>query len=193
MAALTHKFLKKILLATVMLIGFTLTSRAHNFSLSTNMVDWANFGTVNLDAGMSLSRHFTISAGCKYNPWKFETKSGMPLMNNQITAYFGTRYWPFYTYTGWWLGARLRYTDFAQTGVLRPKYFSGKSIGAGLSAGYTWMLAKHLRIELGAGFWGGRHLEYEQYRTSANMILDDHGPRNFISVDELSLTLVYVF
>lgn len=180
-------------MAAVMLIGFSSTSSARDFSLSTNVIEWANYGTINVDAGMSLSRHFTLSAGFKYNPWEFQTKDGMPVMNKQATAHFGARYWPFYTYTGWWFGARLRYTDFAQTGVLRPKYFIGNSIGAGLSAGYTWILTKHFRIDAGAGLWGGRHLKYEQYRTINNMILEEKGPRNFINVDDVTLSLVYVF
>ena len=60
-----------------LLVGISWSSDAQKYSLRTNLIEWGNFGTVNLDAGMSVSRHFTISAGCKYNPWKFHTKSGM--------------------------------------------------------------------------------------------------------------------
>ena len=193
MPIFTHTFLRKALMAVILTVGLSTAASAQKVALSTNFVDWANYGTLNLDAGMSVSRHFTLFAGCKFNPWEFQTKSGMPVMNIQTTAYLGTRYWPFYTYTGWWFGARARFTDYAQTGVLRPKYFLGTSIGAGLSAGYSWRLTKHLNLDLGAGFWGGRHLKYEQYRTISNMILEDKGPRNFISVDDISLALVYVF
>ena len=176
-----------------LLVGISWSSDAQKYSLRTNLIEWGNLGTVNLDAGMSVSRHFTISAGCKYNPWKFHTKSGMPVFNNQVTAYAGARYWPFYTYTGWWFGANIRYSDFAQTGVIRPKYFTGQSVGASISAGYAWMITEHLRIELGAGLWGGRHLKYEAYRTYDSMDLVDKGPRNFIFLDDVSLALVYVF
>ena len=170
-------------MAVILAVGLSTAASAQKVALSTNFVDWANYGTLNLEAGMGVSR----------NPWEFHTKGGMPVMNKQTTVYAGTRYWPFYAYTGWWFGARARYTDFAQTGVLRAKYFLGTSVGAGLSAGYSWRLTKHLNLELGAGFWGGRHLKYEQYRTIANMILEDKGPRNFITVDDISLALVYVF
>lgn len=186
-------YLKRIVLSAVMLIGFMWTTNAQSYTLSTNVIEWCNYGTINLDAGMSLSRHFTINAGCKYNPWEFQTKNGMPVMNNQLTAYLGTRYWFFFANTGWWLGARMRFSDFEQTGVLRPKYILGKSLGAGVSAGYTWLLTDHFSIEFAAGLWGGRHLKYEQYRTYDNKILDDRGPRNFIALDDISLSLVYVF
>ena len=55
------------------------------------------------------------------------------------------------------------------------------------------MITEHLRIELGAGLWGGRHLKYEAYRTYDSMDLVDKGPRNFIFLDDVSLALVYVF
>ena len=34
--------------------------QAQNFTLSTNLLDWANLGTVNLQAGLSVGRHLTI-------------------------------------------------------------------------------------------------------------------------------------
>ena len=117
----------------------------------------------------------------------------MPIYNNQTTFYTGVRYWPWYVWSGWWVSAKVRYTQFKETGVLRPKLFQGTSVGAGLAAGYTWMISKHFNIEIGGGAWAGRHLQFEQYRTPASMQLQDSGPRNFVFFDEMSLSLMYVF
>lgn len=57
-----------ILLFSIMFLLKTEVSQAQSFSVSTNIADWANFGTVNLEAGMSVSRHFSIVAGGHYNP-----------------------------------------------------------------------------------------------------------------------------
>lgn len=166
---------------------------AQKFALSTNLVEWANFATANLDASLSVSQHVSLFVGGKYNPWKFETRKGMPVFENQTTAYAGMRYWPWYVYSGWWIGAKLKYMDFSESGVLRPKLFEGKSIGGGLSFGYTLMIHERFNIEIGGGIWGGRHLEYAKYWNSSNMDLMDSGPRNFVFIDELSVALMYVF
>ena len=118
----------------------------------------------------------------------------MPVYNKQATVNAGVRYWPWYVFSGWWVGAKVRYTDFDHCGILLPKNYVGQSIGAGLSAGYTWMLNKHLNLEVGAGIWGGRHLEYEVYRRSAlRKQLLDEGARNFYGLDDVAVTLMYVF
>ena len=157
------------------------------------MVEWANFGTINIDAGASVSQHFSLFAGVKFNPWKFETAYGMPVYNNQTTVHAGARYWPWYVYSGWWLGAKLKYTDFAETGVLRPKLFKGNGVAAGASFGYTWMLSKHLNLELGAGVCAGRLFECSCYRTAKSMVLLSSAPRNYVYIDDVALTLMYVF
>ncbi len=192
MHKIRNLILRAILLATL-LCCLTHRADAQKFSLSTNMLEWANFGTVNVEAGMSLSQHVSLHLGGKYNPWKFNTQSGMPVYNNQTTAYLGCRYWLWYVNSGWWLGARVRYLDFQETGVLRPKLFEGRSVGAGLLFGYTFMLNEHLNLELGGGAWGGRHLEYARYRTVSSRELLDSGARNFFFIDELSLSIMYVF
>jgi hypothetical protein len=117
----------------------------------------------------------------------------MPIYNKQTTGYVGVRYWPWYVWSGWWVSAKVRYTQFSETGVLRPKLFEGRSIGAGLAFGYTWMPSEHFNIEVGGGAWAGRHLEFAQYRTVRSMELQDSGPRNFAFIDEMSLSLMYVF
>lgn len=189
--------IRKHLLRFVVALSFVLFSfhqaSAQKFALSTNLVEWANFGTINADAGLSVAQHFSLHAGAKFNPWSFHTKSGMQIYNKQTTAYFGARYWPWYVYSGWWIGARVRFMDFSETGVLRPKLFEGKSLGAGVLFGYTWMIHEHFNIEIGGGLWGGRHLEYNRYRTPARRDILSSCPRNFAFVDELSVSLMYVF
>lgn len=162
-------------------------------SLSTNLVEWANFATVNLDASFRVSQHISLFIGGKYNPWKFETKGGMSIFENQTTAYAGMRYWPRFVYSGWWIGAKLKYMDFSESGVLRPKLFEGKSLGAGVSFGYTWMIHERFNVEIGGGIWGGRHLAYSKYRTPAARDLIDSGAKNFVFIDDLSISLIYLF
>ena len=43
---------------------------AQKASLSTDLLGYANFVTMNLDASYPVSRHWSINAGVKYNPGK---------------------------------------------------------------------------------------------------------------------------
>lgn len=120
------------------------TVEAQNVAISTNAVDWLNFGTANIGVGVDVSRHFSVEAGARYNPWSFIRKSsGLAVMNRQTTAFVGVRFWPWYIFSGWWIAARCQYSDFSDTGIWRYALNEGKALGASLSFGYTLMLSKH--------------------------------------------------
>lgn len=167
--------------------------QAQRVSLSTNLTDWANFGTANLEAGLSVSQHFSILAGGHYNPWTFATKTDYDMINQQTTGYVGARYWPWYVNSGWWIGAKAQYSDARRSGIWRPALEEMKSVGGGISFGYTIMLHKNLNLEFGAGAWGGRHLDYTLYECPKCMRVRKTGPRNFIAMDDVSISLMCVF
>lgn len=169
-------------------------NRKTRFALSTDLVDWANLGTVNLEAGVSLHQHFSVHAGAKYNPWSFKTRNlGLALYNKQTTAYAGFRYWPWYVLSGWWVGAQAQYTDFEETGVWRHALDTGKALGGGVSFGYTLMLHENLNLEFGAGVWAGRRFEHTLYCCPDCMKVRESGPGNFVALNDISISLMYVF
>lgn len=182
-----------IILVSSLILFISQAADAQNISVGTNFMDWANFGTINIEVGMGVSQHVSIIAGGHYNPWEFKTSKGYRLHNQQATAYAGIRYWPWHVFSGWWIGGKLQYSDFSRTGVWRPALQEGKSIGAGISFGYTFMISKNLNLEFGGGIWGGRHLKYTVYECPECMRVRESGARNFIYPDEVSVSLIYVF
>ena len=192
-----RRILTVILILTVIFPSFRTAaqeSRKTQVALSTDLVDWANFGTVNLEAGVSLHQHFSVHAGAKYNPWSFKTHNlGLALYNKQTTAYAGLRYWPWYVLSGWWVGAQAQYTDYAETGVWRHALDTGKAIGGGVSFGYTLMLHENLNLEFGAGVWAGRRFEHTLYCCPDCMKVRESGPGNFVALNDISISFMYVF
>lgn len=192
---------KRILTITLLLLAVTSSfqlaaqeERKTSLALSTNLVDWANLGTANLEAGVSIHRHFSLHLGAKFNPWNFKThKMGLDLYNKQTTSYAGFRYWPWYVYSGWWLGAQAQYTGYSETGVWRHALDTGKAIGAGLSFGYTLMLHENINLEFGAGLWAGRRLQHTLYCCPDCMRVRQSGPGNFVALNDVSLSVMYVF
>lgn len=184
---------KLILLSFLLLLAAGHKGYAQKVSVSTDLVDWAYLWTANAEVGISVDQHFSIQVGGKINPWKFDKKSGDELYDGQMTAYAGARYWPWHVFAGWWVGAKLQYSSFQNTGIVRPELRKGQSAGAGLSAGYTFMLNERLNLDLGLGFWGGRHFKYAEYDSPATMNPITTAPKNFIAVDELTVALMYIF
>lgn len=59
-----------IVLSAAMLMS-ALPSFAQKFSISTNLLDYACLGTLNIDASYSVSRRWSLTAGARYNPFTF--------------------------------------------------------------------------------------------------------------------------
>ena len=187
--------MKKTIILLSFLLSFTAGFRAYaqSTSVSTDLVKTAWLGTLNMDAGSSVTRHITIHAGLTYNPWEFRNSAGAQMYDRQKGIYAGARYWPWYVFSGWWFEGRLQYKDFSRTGIWRPALETAKSLGAGLAFGYNLMLHDNLNIELGAGIWGGRDFEHILYECPECMRIREQGPRNFIRPDYISVSLMYVF
>jgi len=170
------------------------SSEKIQFSVSTNFVQWANLGTANLELGMSVHRNITIDAGVRYNPWELTgAKTGVPIWEKQQTYYGGLRYWPWYVYSGFWVGFKGQYSKASTTGIWRPALQETSGAGLGLSLGYTQMLTPHLNLEFGLGAWTGRYFKYTLYDCPTCMEIREQGPRFFANLDDISITICYVF
>lgn len=169
------------------------------FDISTNLFDWADFGTVNLDFGVALSRHFSFQIGGKYNNWEFANTKGPVYLtkNQQMSGSLGFRYWPWYVFSGWWISAKAQYCDYSECGVWRQDLDEGTAVGGGLSTGYSWMLGKHFNLEFGVGFWGGRLLDQNVYHCPGDCYAAGDaymsGPRTFLAVNDINISLHWLF
>lgn len=182
----------------------TAVERPHNFSVSTNAFQWLNLATLNAEAGLAVSRHFTLHAGVRYNPWTFipgkpddrltdTTGETERQFENRKQAYnLGVRFWPWYAYSGWWISARAQYMEYNFGGIFRHWAEEGDAFGAGLGVGYTYLLHKHWNIEFGAGLWAG-YKDYVRYRCTNCGSVTGEGGKGFLSPDEVFISLVYVF
>ena len=182
-----------IIVVVVLLFAASHNASAQKVSISTNTLTWVNFGTANLEASVSVSKHFTIFAGAKYNPWEIRTKSQVTLMNQQTAGYLGAKYWPWHVYSGWWIGAKAQYQDFTEAGLWTQNLLKGQAAGLGLSAGYSIMITPHINLDLGLGGWGGRVLKYTGYKDLGGIEVDQSGSRNFIFLDNIIVAFAYIF
>ena len=192
---------KSILLAFCLLMTARLA--AQSFSLSTNLLDWANLGTANLQAGLSFSRHLTLHAGVRYNNWNFGSEDkGNEFQNRARGAALGVRYWPWNVYSSWWVGARAKVEEYNRGGLFgKPLTEEGVAAGVGVAFGYSRMLTDRWNLDFGLGFWGGR-TRYTQYRcprcgrvlpAEDGTSLRDRDKWFLLPSDEIQISLTYIF
>ena len=184
---------KTLIISILLLLCFSHAAQAQKMSVSTDMVSWAYFGTVNAELGASVAQHFSLMAGARYNPWDYKTRLDKDMYTHQTTAYAGVRWWPWYVFSGWWAGAKVQYSSAAETGMWRPALEEKESAGVGLSGGYTLMLHEKINLEFSAGIWGGRHYRYRLYECPECMALRTDQPRNFLALDDLSISIMFIF
>lgn len=179
-------------------------SRAQQVSISTNLIEWLNLGTINGEFGVSVSRHFSIHASARYNPWTFrkgdvQARYEDPVgdsekqFQNRKQAYgLSVRWWPWYIYSGWWWSVKGQYMEYNRGGIFIHTAEEGDSIGGGVAVGYTHMLHKHWNIEFGAGVWAGSS-KYTKYRCTNCGTKMEEGTKFFVLPDDVFVSIIYVF
>ncbi len=164
-----RKQLFTALCLTFILFGHQAVS-AQNVTISTNLLDWANVGTINGAASVALSQHVSLGAELRYNPWYYGSMDrGNAFQNRVRGAAIQMRIWPWTSYSSWWGGLRVQAEEYNRGGWLfdrRTPYGrvteEGYAYGVGIGGGYQYMIAKHLNLDLGLGIWAGRRI-YTQY------------------------------
>lgn len=167
------------------------TVQAQNFSVTTNVLDYLDFGTLNMEASCGIARQWTLNAGVKYNPFSWG-EGGREMADKQRSVEAGARFWPWHIYSGWWMGGKLKWQEYNRGGIESPAASEGDRYGGSFSAGYTFMLNTHLNLDIGLGLWGGydKYTAYECLRCGRVI---DGGERFFVLPNDILLTISYIF
>ena len=74
------------MLAVGLAAGICLNAGAQELSLSTNLADYAAGGTLNIGAAYGFSRHWTLNAQARYNPFSFGEGSEEVMQKQRTVA-----------------------------------------------------------------------------------------------------------
>lgn len=187
--------MKRIMFFTAVLLFLSQSLKADSgrFAVSTNLLDYARLATLNIDASCAVSRHWSVLAGTRYNPFTFNEGDPQKQFQYRQRSYSaGARWWMWHTWSGWWLAGKTRYQEYNVGGIISKKTEEGDRVGLGLYAGYTHMLTPHLNLEFGLGMWGGMTW-YRTFSCPACGITVDSGRKWFARPDDVMASLVYVF
>ncbi len=183
--------MKKCLLAFIMCVAFAASAHAQKWSVSTNMAGYLNFLTINAEGAYALAQHWSVTVGARYNPFSFG-REDRELRNKQQSYCLGARFWPWHTYSGWWVAGKLQYQEYNSGGIVSRKTEEGDRWGAGLAGGYTYMVSQRLNLEFGLGLWAGvkKFMKYSCPKCGTTL---DGGVRAFLMPDDVIIALTYVF
>lgn len=162
------------------------------WSIGTNIVDYANLATLNVESSVAIAQHYSFNAGVRFNPWTFRHGSEeKQFENRKRCCYAGVRYWPWHIYSGWWTALQLQYQEYNRGGWLIQQTEEGDAYGVCLSLGYTLMVHKSLNIEFGAGVWAGS-TQYADYSCPYCGDILDRGSKFFFWPNNVMVSLVYI-
>jgi len=182
----------RLLFLTILSLTLPLRTSAQRFAVGTNAVDWMSLGTVNADAGVAVSQHATLHVGAELNPWTWaEGNAERQFQTRQLSWWGGARWWPWFVYSGWWIGGEARYSVYNLGGVLERSAEEGDAYGAGLYGGYAFMLGSHWNLDMGLGLWGG-YKRYTRYACPLCGVITDSGGRGFVLPDA-RVALMFIF
>jgi len=166
--------------------------RQARFAFSQNLADYLFLGTLNAELQYSIQRRWTLLGGARYNNWTWLQRQESQFESRQQTYYLGVRWWPWYTYSGWWLGSRMQFQEYNRGGILSPETEEGNAAGIGFSGGYSVHVNKWLNVNFGIGVWGGLS-RYVCYACPYCGKRTDEGTKAFFLPDDLQIALELIF
>ena len=185
--------MKRILILIILCLGIANKTSAQNYSVSTNLMDYVNLGTINGEASLALSRHFTGNATVRINPWTFHSgDAGKQMQNRHQTFAAGLRYWPWHVYSGWWVSGMAQYQEYNRGGIISPSTEEGDAFGLSIAGGYSLMIHENLNLDFGLGAWGGKKT-YITYACPNCGRITDKGSKWFVMPNEIIIALQYIF
>ncbi len=192
------------------LMTFVLTSvaaaNAQKVAVKTNVLGWAT-ATPNLGFEFAMADRWTFDFAGGYNPWTFDKQQNIKAKHWVVTPEF--RYWFCESLQGHFIGINGNYTQFNISGLPLPNAFielksnvpapanfrdvrmNGWAVGAGLTYGYAFPIARRWNMELTAGF-GWWYTEYDQFESRKCGMFQQKVNRHALGLSALGISFVYL-
>ena len=163
------------------------------WAVSTNVLGYADFGTINAEVQYALNRHFSLSSQAKVNAWVYGKDPDKELMNKKSVVSLGVKYWPWYVYSGWWARPFIQTEGYTYANLYKNMPADrGNLYGVGVSIGYSLLINKWFNIDFGAGLWGG-YQTYAKYENASMKTITQSSSQAFIKPAEVSVAAMFVF
>lgn len=179
--------IKKTALCLACMVGLVPCAKAQFYSVKTNLLGLATTN-INVEAGVSIHRNWSLHLPINYNPWVF---SGNKRLQN-ITIEPGIRYWFLESFSHNFFGFQSLYSRFHVGGFTEKYRYDGHGYGFGLSYGYSKALSKRWNLEFEGGL-GLLWADYTKYLCKKCGAPQESVNKLHLVPSKASVSLVYLF
>ena len=199
--------MKRFLLLSVSLLFLCgISSNAQRFAVKTNALYLAT-ATPNVGLEVALGERWTFEADGGYNPWTFDKEKNMKAKHWLVSPEF--RYWFCNSFQGHFIGINGNYTQFnvgalpvpvheafislnqTQEQDLEKSRVEGWAVGAGLTYGYAFPIARRWNLEFTAGF-GYWYSVYNQYESRKCGLFQETVNKHALGPTSLGISFIYM-
>ena len=199
--------MKRFLLLSVSLLFLCgISLNAQRFAVKTNALYLAT-ATPNVGLEVALGERWTFEADGGYNPWTFDKEKNMKAKHWLVSPEF--RYWFCNSFQGHFIGINGNYTQFnvgalpvpvheafislnqTQEQDLEKSRVEGWAVGAGLTYGYAFPIARRWNIEFTAGF-GYWYSVYNQYESRKCGLFQETVKKHALGPTSLGISFIYM-
>ena len=184
------------------------TASAQKFAVKSNALYWAS-ATPNVGLEVTIAPRWTIEVEGGYNPWLLNEESNTKLKHFLVSPEL--RYWFCNSFQGHFLGINANYTQYNIGALpfqapnlfldlsadapampdLRQARIEGWAVGAGLTYGYAFPIARRWNMELtcGLGWW---YSEYGQYESRKCGLFQQDVNKHALGLSTLGVSFIYM-
>ena len=199
--------MKRFLLLSVSLLFLCgISSNAQRIAVKTNALYWAT-ATPNVGVEAAIGERWTVEIEGGYNPWTFDKEKNMKAKHWLVSPEF--RYWFCNSFQGHFIGINGNYTQFnvgalpvpvheafislnqTQEQDLEKSRVEGWAVGAGLTYGYAFPIARRWNIEFTAGF-GYWYSVYNQYESRKCGLFQETVKKHALGPTSLGISFIYM-
>ena len=183
------------------------TANAQKAAIKTNALYWATT-TPNIGMEFALGDRWTFELEGGYNPWNLDSDNNMKVQHWLVSPEF--RYWFCNSFQGHFIGINANYTQFNIGGLPEgmPNLFvnlntevpmselsvariQGWAVGAGLTYGYAFPIARRWNMELTVGY-GWWYTEYDQYESRKCGLFQQAVARHALGPATAGISFIYM-
>ena len=183
------------------------SANAQKVAVKTNALYWAS-ATPDLGMEFALGDRWTFDLEGGYNPWDLDADNNMKIKHWLVSPEF--RYWFCNSFQGHFIGINANYSQFNIGGLpfAMPNLFvtlaesapmpdlaaariQGWAVGAGLTYGYAFPIARRWNMELtiGYGWW---YSEYDQFESRKCGLFQQAVTRQALGPAAAGLSFIYM-
>ena len=197
-----------LIIAVVAFLASMSSASAQKVGVKSNALYWAT-ATPNLGFEFALGERWTFELEGGYNPWMLDVEKNMKIKHWLVSPEF--KYWFCNSFQGHFIGVNGNYSHYnigSLPFALPPIFFDlsnetagvpdvqnnrieGWAVGAGLTYGYAFPIARRWNLELTAGF-GWWYSEYSQFENRKCGLFQQNVQKHVLAPTALGVSFIYM-